>query len=99
VQTRTSGHREDALTGAIESQTSRIPSSGFLAAAIGSMAVSALLQVRGKPNAALFVGQWAPALLILGLYNKVVKQHGSDVSSRNEGSQQGHAERARSASA
>jgi hypothetical protein len=28
-----------------------------------------------------------------------VKQHGSDVSSRNEGSQQGHAERARSASA
>ncbi len=99
MQTRTSGHREDAVTGAIEAQTSRIPSSGFLAAAIASMAVSALLRARGKGNAALFVGQWAPALLILGLYNKVVKQHGSDVASRNEESPQGHAERARSASA
>jgi hypothetical protein len=26
----------------------------------------------------VFVGQWAPTLLILGLYNKLVKQHGSD---------------------
>ena len=26
----------------------------------------------------MFVGQWAPTLLILGLYNKLVKQHGSD---------------------
>ena len=25
-----------------------------------------------------FVGQWAPTLLILGLYNKLVKQLGSD---------------------
>ena len=26
----------------------------------------------------MFVGQWTPTLLILGLYNKLVKQHGSD---------------------
>ena len=25
-----------------------------------------------------FVGQWAPTFLILGLYNKMVKLHGSD---------------------
>jgi hypothetical protein len=24
----------------------------------------------------LFAGQWAPTILILGLYNKLVKQHG-----------------------
>ena len=26
----------------------------------------------------MFVGQWAPTLLILGLYNRLVKQHGCD---------------------
>ena len=29
-----------------------------------------------------FVGQWAPTFLILGLYNKLVKQLGSDGASR-----------------
>ena len=32
----------------------------------------------GKKNASVFVGQWAPTFLILGLYNKLVKQLGSD---------------------
>jgi hypothetical protein len=32
----------------------------------------------GRDNWALFVGQWAPAFLIMGVYNKMVKQHGSD---------------------
>jgi hypothetical protein len=32
----------------------------------------------GNKDASLFVGQWAPTLLILGLYNKLVKQLGSD---------------------
>ena len=27
---------------------------------------------------ALFVGQWAAPFLILGIYNKLVKLHGSD---------------------
>jgi hypothetical protein len=30
----------------------------------------------------MFVGQWAPTVLILGLYNKLVKQLGSDAVSR-----------------
>jgi hypothetical protein len=29
---------------------------------------------------ALFVGQWAAPFLILGIYNKLVKQRGSDAS-------------------
>jgi hypothetical protein len=42
------------------------------------MAASAVLKIMGRDNWALFVGQWAPAFLIMGVYNKMVKQHGSD---------------------
>jgi hypothetical protein len=69
---------EDPVTGAIERQTSALPSSLFLGFALGSMAVSAILQLSGKRNWALFVGQWAAPFLIMGNYNKMVKQHGSD---------------------
>jgi hypothetical protein len=82
MRTRTSGEREDALTGAIESQTAKVPSSGYLAAAIASMVASAVFKGFGKNHAALFVGQWAPAFLLMGVYNKLVKQHGSDAESR-----------------
>ena len=76
------GFQEDSFTGAIESRTARIPSSGYLAIALGSMALSATLKVMNKHDWALFVGQWAPALLIMGVYNKLVKQHGSDAFSK-----------------
>lgn len=76
------GESEDRFTGAIEAQTSKIPSSGYLGAAIGSIAASAVFKIMGKDNWALFVGQWAPAFLILGVYNKMVKQHGSDAWSK-----------------
>lgn len=76
------GESEDRFTGAIESQTSKIPSTGYLAAAVSSMAASAVLKVMGKDEWALFVGQWAPAFLIMGVYNKLVKQLGSDAYSR-----------------
>lgn len=76
------GQREDDVTGAIESQTSKIPSTGYLAFALGSMAASAILKSIGRDEWALFVGQWAPTFLILGVYNKMVKQHGSDAYSK-----------------
>ena len=82
VETRTRGQREDKLSGAIESQTSKIPSAGYLGAAVGSMVGSAVLKVMGRDQWALFVGQWAPAFLILGVYNKIAKQHGSDAYAR-----------------
>ena len=69
---------EDRVTGAIESKTSQVPSSGYLAAALGSMAGSLILKLAGQDNWALFVGQWAAPFLIMGVYNKMVKQHGSD---------------------
>jgi hypothetical protein len=71
-------HSEGKVAKAIEEQTSKLPSDAFLWMAIGSMAVSATLQSLGNKHASLFVGQWAPTFLIFGLYNKLVKQLGSD---------------------
>jgi len=69
---------EGAVAKAIERQTSRLPSDTFLWAATAAIGTSVTLQMMGKQHASLFVGQWAPTLLILGLYNKLVKQLGSD---------------------
>ena len=82
METRVTGQREDNVTGMIESQTSKMPSSMFLGMAIGSMGASLVLKILGKDDWALFVGQWAAPFLIMGNYNKMVKQHGSDASSR-----------------
>ena len=71
-------HSEGPVARAIEKETAKLPSDTFLWAAIGSMAVSMALQATGKKHASVFVGQWAPTLLIFGLYNKLVKQLGSD---------------------
>jgi hypothetical protein len=79
---RSSGEQEDQFTSGIESHTAKIPSSGYLSAAIASMAASAVLKIMGKNDWALFVGQWAPSFLIIGVYNKLVKQQGSDAFSR-----------------
>ena len=81
METKVSGQTEDRFTGAIESQTSKVPSSAFLGIAIGCMATSLILKLAGKDDWALFVGQWPAALLIMGNYNKMVKQHGSDARS------------------
>ena len=73
-----SEHAEGSLATSIEQQTAKLPSDLFLWAAIGSIAASATLHLTGNRNGSVFVGQWAPTFLILGLYNKLVKQLGSD---------------------
>jgi hypothetical protein len=70
--------QEDQVTAAIEKFTSQVPSSVYLGLALASMAVSVVLQVSKKQHESLFVGQWAAPFLILGIYNKLVKIHGSD---------------------
>ncbi len=70
--------QEDQVTAAIEMVTARVPSSIYLAAALTSMAVSLSFKIVKKNDTALFVGQWAAPFLILGMYNKLVKLHGSD---------------------
>ena len=69
---------EGQVARAIEDQTAKLPSDTFLWAAMASMATSATLQLMGHKQASVFVGQWAPTFLILGVYNKLVKQLGSD---------------------
>lgn len=71
-------HTEGRVARSIEEQTAKLPSDAFLWAAFGSIALSATFQIAGNRNASVFVGQWAPTFLILGLYNKLVKQLGSD---------------------
>jgi hypothetical protein len=70
--------QEDQVTAAIEKVTSQVPSSVYLGLALASMAVSVALQASKRQHESLFVGQWAAPFLILGIYNKLVKIHGSD---------------------
>jgi hypothetical protein len=71
-------HQEGRVARSIEQQTAKMPSDTFLWMAVGAMATSATLQMMGNRHVSLFVGQWAPTFLIFGLYNKLVKQLGSD---------------------
>ena len=75
---------EDQFTALLEAQTSGVPTSFFLGAALASIAGSLSLKLAGKNDQALFVGQWAAPFLLLGIYNKMVKQHGSVSTARQE---------------
>ncbi len=86
--------REGKIAQSIEKQTAKLPSDTFLWAAIGAMAASAVIQLLAPKRPALwgssavkgplslFIGQWAPTLLLFGIYNKIVKVAGSDRASR-----------------
>ncbi|MDX5395999.1 MAG: hypothetical protein LPJ89_08275 [Hymenobacteraceae bacterium] len=71
-------HKEGPVARAIEEYTAKLPSDLFLWAALGSMGVSATLKILRKDEEALFVGQWAPSFLLLGIYNKIVKVKGHE---------------------
>ncbi len=71
-------HEEGQVTKAIEHYTSQVPSGTYLSLAVGSLGLSLALRLLGQKHAANFVGQWVPTILILGLYNKVVKVEGSE---------------------
>ncbi len=75
--------KEDQITSLMESYTSKLPSSFFLGAAFASIIGSLILKIQSKDENALFVGQWAAPFLLLGIYNKMVKQHGSDAETRS----------------
>jgi hypothetical protein len=69
----TTPKEEGKLTTKIEERTGRLPSGAYLGLAIGSMAVSAGFMLAGRKHIANFIGQWVPSLLVIGLYNKLVK--------------------------
>jgi hypothetical protein len=65
---------EDRATETVERQTAKVPSLTFLGLAVGAMAASAALVLTGRTQLGNFVGQWAPSILIIGLYNKLAKE-------------------------
>lgn len=71
-------YTEGKVASAIEKQTAKIPSDVYLWTAVSCMAVSLTLQLLGRQKVSLFIGQWPAAFLVMGMYNKMVKQHGSD---------------------
>lgn len=75
---RAQEHEEGPVARVIENQTGKLPSDLFMWASFASMAWSAVAFYRGNKELSMFVGQWAPSLLIFGLYNKLVKQQGHD---------------------
>ena len=76
------GKTEDQFTKTVEKYTAAVPSSAYLAVAIGAMGLSLLFQATGRGKWGNFIAQWAPTWLILGLYNKLVKLEGHDQSDR-----------------
>lgn len=66
--------KEGSLTRAIEKQTSKIPSAFFLTAAGASIIGSLAAFLGGKKQLGTLVGEWVPTFLLLGMYNKFVKE-------------------------
>lgn len=76
--TREQTYQEGKVAKTIEQQTKKVPSDWFLWAALGSIGLALGLKLADRKDDSEFVGMWAPTLLILGLYNKLVKVAGSD---------------------
>ena len=70
--------KEGLFTKAIEQQTEKIPSGFFLTLGMSAVAASLVLKVLGQDKTANFVGLWTPTILLLGIYNKIVKTEGSE---------------------
>lgn len=70
-------HAEGHVARLLEQQSAKIPSHWFLAAAFGAMTVSLALELAGRTRGSRFVGQWPAPLLLMGIYNKLVKTLGT----------------------
>lgn len=68
-------HDEGTLTRMIEQQTARVSSDVFLFLALATMGASLALELAGRTRWSRFIGMWPPNLLIMGVYNKLVKLH------------------------
>lgn len=71
-------HTEGKVAKAIESETAKLPSDIFLWTGLGMLASSFFLFGMNYRHSALMVGQLASPILIMGVYDKLVKQAGHD---------------------
>ena len=82
---RAARREHEEATKVIESATVAVPSEAYLSLVLGAMATSLLLMRTGRRNVANFIGQWAPTILIMGLYKKAVEEHGRDYPEEGRG--------------
>lgn len=68
---------EGPATIAVEKQTSKIPSIIYLLGGVGAL-MGAMALMHRHQRTALMISQWAAPILIMGLYNKLVKTEGHD---------------------
>jgi hypothetical protein len=66
-------HAESSFTRLLEQQAAKIPSDLFLSAAIASMVISLGCELTDRRRASRFIGMWPGPLLVMGVYNKLVK--------------------------
>ncbi|MGZ3899465.1 MAG: hypothetical protein ACXVO9_01930 [Bacteroidia bacterium] len=81
INTTTNGKQnypEGKLAKMIEQQTAKLPSDIFLWIGLGCLGLSAISRITGLTSLGQFIGQLSAPVLIMGLYNKVVKLEGSD---------------------
>ncbi len=65
---------DNQFTKAVESFTQQVPAQTYFTAAVSSVAVSALLAAfTQRKSLANFVGLWAPTLLMMSIYKKLVE--------------------------
>lgn len=65
-------------TEVVEQQAAKIPSHVFLCTSLTIIGLCLGLKAKKKNGMALFLGQWVAPLLILGLYNKMVRTEGTE---------------------
>lgn len=70
--------KEGKVAKEIEKETASVPSDVYLIAAITTMGASLALKLFKKSKISLFIGQWSAPILIMGIYNKIVKTEGHD---------------------
>ncbi|WP_375772341.1 hypothetical protein NR798_16125 [Archangium gephyra] len=70
-------HTEGSFTRLLEQQTAKIPSDFFLFASLCAMAFALGAELTQRTRASRFVGMWVGPLLIMGVYNKMVKTFGA----------------------
>ena len=57
----------------------KIPTGGYMTAALAAIAGSAALRLLGKKEAAIFVGQWPPTFILLALAYKLLQPSREDL--------------------
>ena len=69
-------HGESTLTRMVEHQAARIPSDVFLFLSLCAMGVALGAEVTNRRRLSQFVGMWVAPILVMGVYNKLVKTLG-----------------------